>query len=138
MIDLNYTFFVQFVNFIITLFVLNYLLVSPIREVIRKRKAVMGGLLGDTEKFVEQAETKLANYRKALDATRVAGAEQRASLKAQGAEQEKEILSVAGQQAAETLKAERAAVEGEVQAAKSGLQGRIDALADKAIAKVLG
>jgi F-type H+-transporting ATPase subunit b len=138
MIDLNYTFFVQFVNFVITLFVLNFLLVAPIREIIRKRKAVMGGLLGDTEKFAAEAEAKLANYRKALDEARMAGADKRTALKALGTEQEKDILSAAGQQAAETLKAERTAVESEVQAAKSGLEGRIGALADKVVAKVLG
>jgi len=138
MIDLNYTFFVQFVNFVITLFVLNYLLVAPIREIIRQRKGVMGGLLGDTEKFAAQAETKLANYRKALDEARMAGADKRTSLKAQGAEKEKDILTAAGQEAAEVLKAERVAVESEVRTAKADLEGRIGPLADKAIAKVLG
>ncbi len=68
----------------------------------------------------------------------MAGADKRTALKALGTEQEKDILSAAGQQAAETLKAERTAVESEVQAAKSGLEGRIGALADKVVAKVLG
>lgn len=138
MIDLNYTFFVQFVNFVITLFVLNFLLVAPIRDIIKRRKEVMGGLLGETEKFAADAETKLANYGKALDEARVAGSEKRAEIKAQGTGKEKDILSAAGQDATETLKAARKAVESEVSAAKSGLKSQIDTLAGKVVAKVLG
>lgn len=138
MIDLNYTFFVQFVNFIITLFVLNYLLVSPIREIIKKRKDMMGGLVGDTEKFTAAADEKLANYKKALDEARMQGADKRTSMKDEGAAEEKAILSAANQEAAETLKAERKAVDAEVESAMAGLKGQIDGLADKAVAKVLG
>lgn len=138
MIDLNYTFFVQFVNFIITLFVLNYLLVSPIREIIKKRKEKMGGLVDSAEQFTADAETKVANYQKALDEARQQGADKRAGLKDEGSNEEKSILSAAGEKAAETLKAERKAVEAEVESAMSGLKGQVEALAGKAVAKVLG
>ena len=42
MLDLNITLVFQLVNFFIALYVLNLLLIRPIREIIRKRKAVMG------------------------------------------------------------------------------------------------
>ena len=41
MLDLNITLVFQLVNFFIALYVLNLLLIRPIREIIRKRKAVM-------------------------------------------------------------------------------------------------
>jgi len=138
MIDLDYTIFVQFANFVITLFVLNFLLVAPIREIIKKRKDTMGGMVSATEKFTADAETKLANYNKALDAARIEGSETRSALKATGVAEEKGILSAAGQQASEALKAERMAVESEVNSAMAGLKGQVNALADKVVAKVLG
>lgn len=138
MIDLDLTIFVQFANFVVTLFVLNYLLISPIRKVIKERKDKMGGLVNDAEKFTADAEAKIENYNKALDAARAEGAEKRTTLKDAGSAEEKGILSAAGQQAAETLHAERTAVEAEVSAAMAGLKGQVDALAGKVVEKVLG
>ena len=37
-VDLNITLWIQLANFLVTLVVLNYLLISPIRKIIRKRK----------------------------------------------------------------------------------------------------
>lgn len=138
MIDVDLTIFVQFVNFVVTLFVLNYLLVAPIRKVIKERKDKMGGLVSDAEKFVADAEAKIENYNKALDAARAEGAEKRTALKDAGSAQEKDILSAAGDEAAETMRTERAAVEAEVDTAMTGLKGQVDALAGKVVEKVLG
>ena len=41
MLDLNITMLFQLANFLITLFVLNLLLIRPIRKIIRDRKALM-------------------------------------------------------------------------------------------------
>ena len=41
MIELNWTFFVQFANFVITLMVLNLVLYRPIRGIIKKRAEAM-------------------------------------------------------------------------------------------------
>ena len=46
MVDLNITLWIQLANFLVTLVVLNYLLISPIRKIIRKRKDNVEGLLG--------------------------------------------------------------------------------------------
>ncbi len=45
MLDLNITLVFQLVNFFIALYVLNLLLIRPIREIIRKRKAVMDDVM---------------------------------------------------------------------------------------------
>lgn len=39
MIDLNITFFIQCINFLVSLFIINSLIVSPIRGILAKRKA---------------------------------------------------------------------------------------------------
>ena len=43
MIDINITAAIQLVNFLVTLAALNYLLIRPVRETIRKRKELMSG-----------------------------------------------------------------------------------------------
>ena len=51
MLDLNITLVFQLVNFFIALYVLNLLLIRPIREIIRKRKAVMDDMSGESESY---------------------------------------------------------------------------------------
>lgn len=138
MIDFNSTFFIQFVNFLITLVVLNFLLIRPIREIIKKRNDHMEGMVEATEQFTGGAEEKLVNYKKALDEARVAGTERRNSLKEEGTAEEKGILAAANDEAASTLKAERQKVEAEVKAAMDSLKGQVEGLAGKVTEKVLG
>ncbi|BBD09663.1 ATP synthase F0 subunit B [Desulfovibrio ferrophilus] len=138
MIDLDSTFFIQFLNFIITLVVLNFLLIRPIRDIISRRNDAMSAMVDEAENFTNSAEGKLKNYQKQLDEARIAGTEKRNGLKDEGTAQEKGILSAAGEQASATLKAERETVAGEVRTAMDGLKGQVDALAGKAADKVLG
>ena len=137
MIDLDSTFFIQFVNFVFTLVVLNFLLIRPIREIIKRRNDAMSAMVDEAENFSASAEEKLKNYQKQLDAARHAGTDKRNSLKDEGTAQEKSILSAAGTEASATLKAERETVAGEVRTAMDGLKGQVDALAGKVAAKVL-
>lgn len=138
MIDLDSTFFIQFVNFVVTLVVLNFLLIRPIRDIIKKRNDAMSAMVDEAENFTASADEKLKNYQKQLDEARAAGTEKRNGLKDEGSAQEKTILSAAGEEASATLKAERATVAGEVSSAMDGLKGQVDALAGKVADKVLG
>ena len=66
MIDINITAAIQLVNFLVTLAALNYLLIRPVRETIRKRKELMSGLGREIDGFLEEAQTRLAGYEAAL------------------------------------------------------------------------
>ena len=54
MLDLNITLVFQLVNFFIAIFVLNILLIRPIREIIKKRNGVMDNLAGEADSFESQ------------------------------------------------------------------------------------
>lgn len=138
MIDLDSTFFIQFLNFTISLIVLNFLLIRPIRDIIKKRNDAMSTMVDEAENFTNSAEEKLQNYHKQLDQTRIAGTQKRNEMKDEGVAQEKGILSAAGEQASATLKAEREIVVGQVSSAMTALKGQVAALAGKVSAKVLG
>ena len=66
MLDLNITLLFQLANFLIALFVLNILLIRPIRRIIRQRKDVMDGMRGEAESFEDEAAKRLDNYEAAL------------------------------------------------------------------------
>lgn len=138
MIDLDFSFFVQFVNFIITLLVLNILMFGPIRAVIKKRGELMAEKLGKVEQFTTQADAKLRDYQAALADARKDGVGIRNGLKAEGVKEEQSLLSAAGQEAASTLKAARADISGQAQSALGELKKDVEKYALKATDKILG
>ncbi|MDD4731017.1 MAG: hypothetical protein PHX58_03680 [Desulfovibrio sp.] len=130
--------FIQFVNFLLLVVLLNWALIKPIRGIIQKRKELMAEQMGGIERFTSDAETKLRDYEAALDAARKEGVEVRNQLKAEGTAKEQELMSVAGQQAAATLREAEAQIESQVKSAMDVLKKDVDGYAQKATDKILG
>jgi F-type H+-transporting ATPase subunit b len=137
MIDLDWTFFAQLVNFLVILTVLNLILFRPIRGIIKKRAEVMNEKLGSIESFTADAESKLENYKASLSGARVEAQQIRTALKAEGSEAEADVLAKAGSEAAEKVAAARKEIEGQKQAALKALRGEIDGYAKSVAGKVL-
>jgi len=137
MIDLDYTFFVQLVNFLVILTVLNLILFRPIRGIIKKRAEVMNEKLVSIESFTADAEAKLEDYKTSLSGARVEAQQIRMDLKAQGSEAEAEVLSQAGTEAAEKVAAARKEIESQKQAALKALRGEVAGYAKSVAGKVL-
>ena len=137
MIDLDSSIYIQFINFVITLVVLNFILIRPVREIIRKRAEKMSGLLAGAEDFTARAEEKLAGYQKSLDEARAAGTEARNALREQGVSKEKEIMEAAGTEAATTLAEAKDRAAKEASAARDGLKAQVGSLAQKVADKIL-
>ncbi|MDK2957010.1 MAG: F-type H+-transporting ATPase subunit b [Desulfovibrionales bacterium] len=138
MVTPDKTFFIQLVNFIITLLVLNLLLFRPIREIIKKRAEIMNGRLDDIERFNGDAKSKLANYEKALDEARRSANTLRAEKRAEGLAEEKDFLEVAGKEAADSLKTARGEIDAQMRKAKDALAGEVKKFAQQATDKILG
>lgn len=137
MIDLDYTFFVQLVNFLIILTVLNLILYRPIRGIIKKRAEVMNEKLASIEGFTADAESKLENYKASLRGARVEAQEIRVALKAEGSSAEASVLSKASAEAAEKVAAARKEIDAQKQAALRTLRGTVADYAKTVANKVL-
>jgi F-type H+-transporting ATPase subunit b len=137
MIDLDYTFFVQLVNFLIILTVLNLILFRPIRGIIKKRAEVMSEKLGSIEDFAAKAEAKLESYKTALSGARVDAQQMRMSLKAEGVAVESSVLAEAGAEAAGKVAAARQEIDGQKQAALKALRAEVATHAKNVVGKVL-
>jgi len=137
MIEIDITLVVQFINFVITLVVLNILLVRPIREIIKKRTGVMADLVGSAERFTQTADEKLKNYEAALDEARKAGTAERLRFKDEGQSEEKAIIAKASASAQEQLTQARSEIDSQSKTAMESLKSQVDSLADKAVAKIL-
>ena len=62
MISIDVTLFFQVVNFLITLFILNALIIRPIRDVLARRRAHNEALAGDAGSMKDIAARKLESY----------------------------------------------------------------------------
>ncbi|MFW6324468.1 MAG: ATP synthase F0 subunit B [Desulfovibrionales bacterium] len=138
MIQPNITFFIQLINFLIILFVLNFLLYRPIRGIISKRTELMTGQLNDIERFTSQAEKKMADYEASLNEARRQGKELREDFRAQGYAEEKGLLEKASADASSYLQSAREEIEKKQKDAQGDLKGKIDSYAQLATEKVLG
>lgn len=132
------TLLIQAANFLITVFVLNVLLIKPIREIIKKRKGLMADQLEKIEGFNADAEGKVADYEAQLAEARKEANDIRNSMKDEGTAQEQALMSAAGQEASGTIQAARAEIKTQVQGAMDQLTKDVDKFAEAATGKILG
>lgn len=138
MIDLNVSLVVQLVNFLVTIVVLNWLLIRPVREIIKQRKDAVAGMVSEVETFSGDATAKLEKYEEALAQARRNATAERESVKDAAVEEEHRLVGAATEEAQADLKSAREEIEAQVKAAMDGLKGQVDSLAQKAADRVLG
>ena len=137
MMELNFTLLIQLVNFLITLVVLNWLIISPIRKIIGVRRSKLEGLDADASSFAGQAAEKMDNYSATLAAARACAAAAREAMRASGLEREASLLTSAYEQAEAMLAQRRKEIFDATDAAERGLRAQVPALAIKAAERVL-
>lgn len=138
MLDLNITLVFQFVNFIIALFVLNWLLIKPVREIIRKRNGIMDDMAAEADNFHAEAQKRLDAYEASLAEARKQAGETRESGKNEGLAELQAIVGNAQQSAKELLEENRKALHGEAEKALTELRNGIDGFSTRLGEKLLG
>lgn len=138
MINLDHTLFIQLVNFLITLVVLNFLLIKPVRNQIAQRNQLIAAQSEEIEAFSSQASEKLSSYEKSLAEARSQASLAREALKAEGADKEQQLIQAAQSEAQAYLQTSREEVKKDVKSAMASLQSQVNDFAEKAIAKILG
>ena len=138
MFDINITTIIQFVNFAVTLLMLDFLLIRPVRAIVKKRRDLAGAMIHDAQAFIDNANEKLASYEYALAKAREEAAAVREECKQQAANQEAELLQQAQADAQGFLKASREDVHSAVADAMHEMHKRTPDLAKLAAARLLG
>ena len=131
MVDLNITLWIQLANFLVTLVVLNYLLISPIRKIIRKRKDNVEGLIGEIEAFTAEKQQLLDEYESELRKAREAAAIYRKDGKVMGE------LDAASKDAQSEVRTTQAAVRADAGVTRRALQAKMHEFTEAAMAKLL-
>lgn len=138
MLDLNITILFQMVNFFIVLFVLNILLIRPIRAIIRQRKGVMEDMAGEAEAFEREARDRLAAYEAELTRARHEAGIAREKSRVGALAEQQQAVHAATNKAQAYLAEAKSTVEKEAQKTLAELQSQVKSLAGKLATKVMG
>ena len=138
MFDLNITLVIQLVNFIVTLVALDFLLIRPIRGIVKRRRDLANGLLGEAEKFTTGATEKLENYEAVLAKAREEGIALRESRKAEAGDSEAVLLEAARNEAQDFLTTSRKNTREAVAQTMTVMENRIPELSGMVAEKLLG
>lgn len=125
MLDLNITLLFQLVNFFIAIFVLNILLIRPIRDIIKKRNGVMDNLAGEADNFESQAAERLANYEAELARARQDAGLAREDARSAGMTEQQGIVGEAQKSARDILADTRRSLREQADATLSELRNQV-------------
>lgn len=137
MIDLNITLWFQLANFLITLVVLNYLLIAPVRRIIRQRRENTDEALQGIESFNAEKQQLLDEYASELLKARNAANIYRKDGKVQGEMERARIFDAANKDAQAEVRSTQSAVRADAGVTRRALQAKMQEFIDAAVAKLL-
>jgi len=138
MIEINVTLFIQMANFLIFLFVMNFVLYRPIRRIVAERKKLVSDKQEQIESLEAQAKSALLEYDKKLQDSRNAGFQKIQELKAAGHDQEKDVLLRISEQAAAKVQEMRARIQREIAITRMELKHEVRLFSVDLAQKILG
>jgi F-type H+-transporting ATPase subunit b len=137
-ITIDATIVIQFLNFLVLMAVLNYLLFRPLRNILQQRKETIAGSYQAAKDLEGVIDEKMTRYQEQLQEAKLKGNQERAVVRQAAAEEEGKILSAAQAAAATHVQTIREQVSKEAKAASQQLQKETEAIAGEIAAKVLG
>ncbi len=137
MLDLNITTLIQMVNFFIALYVLNILLIRPVRGILQERREKMDGLSKEAGGFEHEAQNRIEAYQAELARARQEGVAMRDAARSEGAAKQQEIVGEAGRKAQAELAAAQSALRAEAEKTLAELQKQVKDLAGKLATRVM-
>jgi len=138
MISIDGSVFIQIINFLFLIWILNLVLYKPIRNIIIQRKEKISGLEAD----IGTAETKAVEQDQAfangIKQARAKGLQEKEALLQSATDEEKEIIGKINERAQAELAKVREQIAGEADNAREALLKDVDDFAGAISEKILG
>jgi F-type H+-transporting ATPase subunit b len=138
MLNIDGTLFVQIVNFLVLLFLMNIILYKPIRGIIARRDEEMNSRRNSVAEYRDKAEKDQKGIEQGLIAARKEGFLEKESFKSQGLEEEKGILREAGSSVEQKMDAAKKDLESKLVDVRKTLEGDIQMFSSELAEKILG
>jgi F-type H+-transporting ATPase subunit b len=132
------TVFIQVVNFLVLIFLMNVVVYKPIRNILARRREKVGGLSGDISTARKTALEKEQELERALAAARSKGQKKKEALTEEAIAQEQKVIADINEKAATQLEQMRAKIAQDVAQAEKALEEQISAFAEAIAEKIMG
>lgn len=138
MIKVDGSLFIQIVNFLFLIWIMNVVLYKPIRNVLIRRKEKMGGLEQNIVSAVNDAKEKEEAFASGIKEARSRGMKKKDALIQEATQEEKKIVEEINQKAQANMMEIREKISKEATGVQASLQKEIDLFAQAIGEKILG
>lgn len=138
MVNVDGSLFIQIINFLFLIWILNSVMYRPVRNVLLRRKEKIAGIEKEIETFAKDAKQKKAAFSDGIKAARVKGIKEKDSLTQAAVNQEKAIVGKIGEKAQADLAKVREKIAQDAENVRKTLTGEMETFADEIVRKVLG
>ncbi|MBQ7585124.1 MAG: ATP synthase F0 subunit B [Desulfovibrionaceae bacterium] len=137
MLDLNITLLFQLANFLIALYLINILLIRPVRQTLKKRQDIVDGMTGEAEDFETKAQKSLADYDAALQKARQDAGIARTKGREEGLAEQQSLVGKAQQEARQILNQARDSMQKEAETTLATLRAETGKLSQLLADRIL-
>jgi len=137
-LELNSTFFVQVINFLILIAVLNWLLVKPTLRILEERRVRVEGSEEEAKRLTAETDQNIQEYERNLTEARVNAGREKERIRMEGIERENEIIRTAREQSRKTVEDMKQKIGKEAGEASAVMKHEVKALSAQIAEKVLG
>lgn len=138
MIKVDGSLFIQIVNFLFLIWIMNVVLYKPIRNVLIRRKEKMGGLEQNIVRAVNDAKEKEESFANGIKEARSRGMKKKEALIQEATQEEKRIVEEINKKAQANMMEIREKISKEAEGVQASLQKEIDSFAQAIGEKILG
>jgi len=138
MINPDITLFVQMINFLILLFILNLILFRPIRNIIRERNQIIESFNSDITSLTDEAQDSMERFEQKVLEAKKEGMSRVQGKKGEGEQAEAELIAATNEEVQAKIQEARQKVRSDVQEARTQLQAQVQAFSVAVTEKVLG
>jgi F-type H+-transporting ATPase subunit b len=138
MIELDWTLYVQIINFLVLVFLLNLFLFRPIRRHLKERQDRLAAFEGDISALSDQSQGLTGEIQDKLAEARRQGVSEREGLKQDGAKSEASLLEQVKKQVEEEWATVEQKIKADMAKARKSLHAQAQSFAQLLAAKILG
>jgi F-type H+-transporting ATPase subunit b len=137
MINPDITLFIQMINVLILLFVLNFILFRPIRKIIKERNQIVETFNSDIASLTGEAQSSMEKFEVKILEARQEGVGRVQSMKDEGEQAEVELIATTTQEVQTKIDEARKKVASDIQDARTELQKQVQTFSVAVTEKIL-
>ncbi|MCG2720736.1 MAG: ATP synthase F0 subunit B [Thermodesulfovibrionales bacterium] len=137
MLELNWTFIVMLINFLVLLFILNSILLQPLLKIFKERDDTVKGDLDAARDMSTKREESIARLNRELSEARSKAKEIFEVLRTEGVQKQKEVLSAAESEAVSIIEKAKVEIRADAEKARQALRADVDKFSDEIVRKLV-